>query len=170
VPYEDVRYFYGPLGLYELAGAFRVFGTNFTVAFAFGLAQAAAIFGVFYVLARQWLRPAAAGLATAVLLAIGFSGTAFNFILPHTNSATMGLLFLLLELLAMARGRAWLAGDCARRIDRGGGWYNKPSAVRSALRYAGDDSSRQNNTLGFRVVRELDADQDKAAARQRSDR
>jgi formylglycine-generating enzyme required for sulfatase activity len=53
-------------------------------------------------------------------------------------------------------GRAWLAGDCARRIDRGGGWYNKPSAVRSALRYAGDDSSRQNNTLGFRIVRELD--------------
>ena len=110
VPYEDVRYFYGPLGLYELAGAFRVFGTSFTVAFAFGLAQAAAIFGVFYVLARQWLRPAAAGLATAVLLAIGFSGTAFNFVLPHTNSATTGLLFLLLELLAMARGRAWLAG------------------------------------------------------------
>ena len=53
-------------------------------------------------------------------------------------------------------GRAWLRGDCARRIDRGGGWYNKPSAVRSALRYAGDDSARQNNTLGFRVVRELD--------------
>lgn len=110
VPYEDVRYFYGPLGLYELAGAFRIFGSSLNVAFAFGLAQAAAILGVFYVLARQWLRPAAAGLATAVLLAIGFSGTAFNFVLPHTNSATMGLLFLLLELLAMARGRAWLAG------------------------------------------------------------
>ena len=57
-------------------------------------------------------------------------------------------------------GRAWLAGDCARRVDRGGGWYNKPSAVRSALRYAGDDSSRQNNTLGFRVVRELGSKRD----------
>ena len=55
-------------------------------------------------------------------------------------------------------GRAWLSGDCARRIDRGGGWYNKPSAVRSALRYAGDDATRQNNTLGFRVVRELHTD------------
>ncbi|MFC4308508.1 formylglycine-generating enzyme family protein [Steroidobacter flavus] len=52
-------------------------------------------------------------------------------------------------------GHAWLTGDCTRRIDRGGGWYNKPSAVRSALRYAGDDSKRQNNTLGFRVVRSL---------------
>jgi formylglycine-generating enzyme required for sulfatase activity len=52
-------------------------------------------------------------------------------------------------------GRVWLTGDCVRRIDRGGGWYNKPSAVRSALRYAGDDPKRQNNTLGFRVVRSL---------------
>jgi formylglycine-generating enzyme required for sulfatase activity len=52
-------------------------------------------------------------------------------------------------------GRAWLAGDCVRRIDRGGGWYNKPAAVRPALRYAGDDPARQNNTLGFRVARSL---------------
>ena len=52
-------------------------------------------------------------------------------------------------------GRAWVTGDCVRRIDRGGGWYNKPEAVRSALRYAGDDPTRQNNTLGFRVVRAL---------------
>ncbi len=54
-------------------------------------------------------------------------------------------------------GSAWLAGDCARRVDRGGGWYNKPSTVRSAFRYAGDDATRRNNTLGFRVVRELNA-------------
>jgi formylglycine-generating enzyme required for sulfatase activity len=56
---------------------------------------------------------------------------------------------------APADGRAWLTGDCVRRVDRGGGWYNKPEAVRSALRYAGDDPKRQNNTLGFRVVRIL---------------
>lgn len=54
---------------------------------------------------------------------------------------------------APADGRAWLEGDCVRRLDRGGGWYNKPESVRSAFRYAGDDPSRQNNTLGFRVVR-----------------
>jgi formylglycine-generating enzyme required for sulfatase activity len=52
-------------------------------------------------------------------------------------------------------GRAWLTGDCVRRVDKGGGWYNKPSAVRPALRYAGDDPARQNNTLGFRVARAL---------------
>lgn len=56
---------------------------------------------------------------------------------------------------APSDGRAWLTGDCVRRVDRGGGWYNKPQAVRSALRYAGDDPKRQNNTLGFRVVRSV---------------
>jgi hypothetical protein len=110
LPYADVRYFYGPAGLYSLAFAFKVFGTSFTTAFAFGFAQTVAVLGAFYALARQWLRPLASGLATAVVMTIGFSGTAFNFMLPHTNSATFGLLFLLLELLALRRGRPLLAG------------------------------------------------------------
>jgi len=113
VAYQDVRYFYGPLGLYGLAAAFKVFGASFTTAYAFGIVQTAGILGAFYALARQWLRPVGAGLATAVLLAIGFSGTAFNFILPHTNSATIGILCLLLMLLALARDRALLAGLAA---------------------------------------------------------
>ncbi len=110
LPYDDVRYYYGPLGLYALAFAFKVFGASFTTAFAFGLLQAAAILGVFYALARQWLRPLPAALTTAVLLAIGFSGTAFNFVLPHTNSATFGILFLLVMLLALARKNPLGAG------------------------------------------------------------
>jgi hypothetical protein len=113
VAYRDVRYFYGPLGVYGLAGAFKVFGTSFTTAFAFGLVQAAAIVGVFYALARHWLRPLTAGLAAAVLLAIGFSGTAFDFVLPHTNSATVGILCLLAMLLALTRERIVLAGVAA---------------------------------------------------------
>jgi hypothetical protein len=113
VAYRDVRYYYGPLGLYSLALSFRVFGSNFTVAFAFGLAQTAAILAVFYALARHWLVPLVAGLATAVLLTIGFSGSAFNFILPHTDSATFGVLCLLLMLLAFTRERALLAGVAA---------------------------------------------------------
>ena len=110
VAYRDVRYYYGPLGLYSLALSFRVFGTSFTTAFAFGLAQTAAILAAFYALARHWLVPLTAGLASAVLLAIGFSGTAFNFVLPHTDSATFGLLFLLLTLLALTRERPLAAG------------------------------------------------------------
>jgi hypothetical protein len=113
VPYQDVRYFYGPLGLYGLAGAFDLLGTSFTVAFAFGFAQTVAILGAFYALARQWLTPRAAGAATAVLLAIAFGGTASDFVLPHTNSATMGILFLLLSLLALARRRLVWAGVAA---------------------------------------------------------
>ncbi len=113
VLYQDVRYYYGPLGLYALALSFKVFGTSFTTAYAFGLAQAAAICAVFYALARQWLAPLAAGLASAVVLAIGFSGTAFNFVLPHTNSGTIGLLCLLAMLLALARERLVLAGAAA---------------------------------------------------------
>jgi hypothetical protein len=113
VLYRDVRYYYGPLGLYSLALAFKVFGTSFTTAYAVGLVQAAAICAAFYALARQWLAPLSAGLASAVLLAIGFSGTAFNFVLPHTNSGTVGLLCLLLTLLALTRERLVLAGVAA---------------------------------------------------------
>lgn len=110
LPYEDVRYFYGPLGVYALAGGFKLFGATLSTAYAFGLLTTAAIVASFYALARQVLRPLPAGLSAAVLLAIGFSGTQFNFILPHTNSATLGLLLVLLELLALVRGRPLLAG------------------------------------------------------------
>ncbi|MGC1166073.1 MAG: hypothetical protein WA862_08190 [Solirubrobacterales bacterium] len=112
-PYRDIRYFYGPAGVYSLAGAFAVFGTGFTTAFAFGLVQAGAIVGAFYALARQLLRVVPAILGTAVVVAIGFSGTAFNFVLPHTNSATFGILFTLLMLLALSRERLVLAGSAA---------------------------------------------------------
>jgi hypothetical protein len=110
LPYEEVRYFYGPLGVYSLAGLFKLLGTSLSTAYLFGLATTVAIIASFYALARQVLRPLAAGLSAAVLLGIGFSGTQFNFILPHTNSATLGLLLVLLELLALVRGRPLLAG------------------------------------------------------------
>jgi hypothetical protein len=110
VPYRDVRYFYGPLGLYSLAGSFELFGASLTVAFGFGLTLTAGIVASFYALARQWLRPTVAAVCAAMTMAIGFSGTAFNFVLPHSNSATVGLLCLILALLALCRGRPWLAG------------------------------------------------------------
>lgn len=110
VPYRDIRYFYGPLGLYSLAGSFELFGASLATAFAFGLALTAGIVGGFYALARQWLRPTVAAICAAMVMAIGFSGTAFNLILPHTNSASVGLLCLLLALLALCRRRPWLAG------------------------------------------------------------
>jgi hypothetical protein len=110
MPYQDVRYFYGPLGLYGLVATFKVLGTSFTSAFAFGLAETAAILATFYALARQWLRPLPSALGTAVLLGIAFSGTAFDFVLPHTNSAPTGTLTVLLALLAISRGRLGWGG------------------------------------------------------------
>jgi hypothetical protein len=110
LPYEDTRYFYGPLGVYTLTGAFKLFGTSLATAYALGLTITVAISGSFYALARQLLRPLAAALSTAVLIAIGFSGTQFNFVLPHTNSATFGLLLLILTFLALVRGHFLLAG------------------------------------------------------------
>ena len=122
LPYDDIRYFYGPLGIYALTGVFKVFGTSLTAAFGLGLVLTAGITVTFYALSRQLLRPAVAGLTTAILVAIGFSGTQFNFVLPHTNSATFGLLLLLLELLALARRRPLLAGfalglACLTRVE-----------------------------------------------------
>ncbi len=110
LPYQDTRYFYGPLGVYTLTGAFKLFGTSLATAYALGLVMTVAIAGSFFALARQLLRPLAAALCTAVLIAIGFSGTQFNFVLPHTNSATFGLLLCILTLLALTRGHFLLAG------------------------------------------------------------
>jgi len=112
-PYLDIRYFYGPVGVYALGGAFAVFGTSFTTAFAFGLIQAAAILAAFYALARRLLSVVPAAIATAMVAGIGFSGTALNFVLPHTNSATLGILFMLLMLLALSREQLLLAGLAA---------------------------------------------------------
>jgi len=110
LPYEDTRYFYGPLGVYTLTAAFKLFGTGLATAYALGLTMTVAIAGSFFALCRQLLRPLAAALSTAILIAIGFSGTQFNFVLPHTNSATFGLLLLILTLLALSRGHFLLAG------------------------------------------------------------
>jgi len=111
--YTDVRYFYGPAGVYPLALAFKLFGASLTTAFVFGYAQTLAILGSFYALARTWLEPLSAGLTTLVLLTIAFSGTFFDFVLPHTDSATVGCLTLILQVLAVARGRLVLSGVAA---------------------------------------------------------
>ena len=113
VPYDDVRYFYGPAGIYSLALAFKLFGTSLTVAFAVGYVQTLAILGSFYVLARSWLAPVGACLATGLLMAIAFSGTFFDYVLPHTGAGTLGCLFLILQVLAITRGREVLAGGAA---------------------------------------------------------
>jgi len=56
---------------------------------------------------------------------------------------------------APADGTSWTAGDCAKRVRRGGSWYHGPRYVRVANRSRMDPDTR-SFIAGFRVVRELD--------------
>jgi formylglycine-generating enzyme required for sulfatase activity len=53
---------------------------------------------------------------------------------------------------AMTDGRAWTAGDCGRRVLRGGSWVNYPGGVRAASRLRGTTANRIIDG-GFRVAR-----------------
>jgi formylglycine-generating enzyme required for sulfatase activity len=52
-------------------------------------------------------------------------------------------------------GSAWTAGDCTRRVVRGGSWFDSPRYLRSANRNR-DTSVDRGSYLGFRVGRTLD--------------
>ena len=114
VPYQDVRYFYGPLGLYGLAATFKVFGASFTVAYAFGLAQAGGDpRGLLR--ARPPLAAAPHGWARAPRSCWPSASPAP----PSTSSCRTrtprpsGILCLLLQLLALSHRRVGLAGLAA---------------------------------------------------------
>jgi len=51
-------------------------------------------------------------------------------------------------------GRARTGGDCSPRVLRGGSWNLIPSYLRSANRYWGSTSLRNNN-YGFRLAQDL---------------
>jgi len=55
---------------------------------------------------------------------------------------------------APADGGAWKAGDCSKRVLRGGGWYYGPNNLRAAKRLK-SEPQRQGNDVGFRVARTL---------------
>jgi formylglycine-generating enzyme required for sulfatase activity len=50
--------------------------------------------------------------------------------------------------------RAWVTGDCTRRVVRGGGWSSRPEQLRSSFRGA-MLHIRRFNVVGFRVAAEL---------------
>lgn len=49
-------------------------------------------------------------------------------------------------------GRAQLAGDCSRRVTRGGSWYSPVRDLRSAARNASTNLHYRSSTLGFRIA------------------
>jgi formylglycine-generating enzyme required for sulfatase activity len=52
---------------------------------------------------------------------------------------------------APSDGSAWVAGDCSKRVMRGGGWSSDPWVLRSANRSRNDMTGR-TNYVGFRVA------------------
>ena len=55
---------------------------------------------------------------------------------------------------APSNGTAWLGGDCAERVLRGGSWINNPRGLRAAFRF-GYSSVFRYYLFGFRVARTL---------------
>lgn len=52
---------------------------------------------------------------------------------------------------APSNGSAWTAGDCRRRVARGGSWIDLPRYVRAAERIWLDSGNRYE-ALGFRLA------------------
>jgi hypothetical protein len=118
VPYRDFTYFYGPLAPALSGLAVLVGGDSFGSLAALGLLITAAILACTYALARCYLAPLAAGIATGITAAVAFIPNNYSYVLPHTGAATLGTLFLLGLLLCLSRASAgadrWLvaAGLC----------------------------------------------------------
>jgi formylglycine-generating enzyme required for sulfatase activity len=58
---------------------------------------------------------------------------------------------------APSDGSAWVSGECAKRISRGGAWLDQPRFLRSAFRL-GDVATRRYDFQGFRAVRVLSSE------------
>ncbi len=110
VPYRDFFYFYGPLAPFALGFAMLIGGTGLSPAIALGLLIATAIVVLTYFLARAIAGVRAGLLASALVAAVAFMPTNFSYVLPHTESATLGTLLLLGVLLALRREALVVAG------------------------------------------------------------
>ena len=55
---------------------------------------------------------------------------------------------------APRNGRAWLEGDCSKRVVRGGSFGYEAASLRSAYR-ASIEPRVRNNDIGFRIARDL---------------
>jgi Dolichyl-phosphate-mannose-protein mannosyltransferase len=111
VPYRDFTYYYGPLAPYLMGLVSLVGGSGFWPAVGLGFVVALAIVGLTYVLARALVAPLGAFLAAALTAAVAFIPSNYSFVLPHTNAATLGTLFLLGLLLCVWR---YAVGESSR--------------------------------------------------------
>ncbi len=115
LPYRDFPYFYGPLAPALGALVVLIGGSGLAPFIALGMVLSTAIVGATYALARVVAGPLASGLAAAITATVAFAPTNFSFVLPHSESATIGLLGGLVFLLGVSRfaaggSRGWLWG------------------------------------------------------------
>jgi hypothetical protein len=112
-PYVSFVYYYGPLAPFLLGFAMLVGGGGLGPAVALGVAVACAIVLATYVLGRMHAGVVGGFFAAAITAAVAFAPTNFSFVMPHTYSVTLGLLWALCFLIAAGRyaqtnARRWL--------------------------------------------------------------
>ena len=103
LPYADFTYYYGPLGPFALGAFAFVGGSGVLPAVVFGLLVTAAIVLATYRLARRATGALGAFLAAAIVLPVALGPSNFSYVLPHSESAPLGILGLLCLLLALGR-------------------------------------------------------------------
>jgi Dolichyl-phosphate-mannose-protein mannosyltransferase len=115
--YRDIFYSYGPLAPYLCALLLGIFGMHLVVLYLFGIAVAITCALLLFELGKM-LEGRAAGLTAALaLLFVGVVSGIFNYVLPYSYAATIGLAFGLLcslftirHLLDRGRYNLFLAG------------------------------------------------------------
>jgi hypothetical protein len=103
LPYVDFVYYYGPLGPLALGFVGWLGGGGLAPAVALGILVALAIVLATYALARTYCGALGAALAAGLVAPLAFGANNFSYVLPHTESAPLGLLGLLCALLALRR-------------------------------------------------------------------
>ena len=103
LPYADFTYHSGPLGPFLLGAFAFAGGSGVLPAVVFGLLVTAAIVFATYRLARRATSPLGAFLAAAIVLPVALGPSNFSYVLPHSESAPLGILGLLCLLLALGR-------------------------------------------------------------------
>lgn len=142
--YQDIVYYYGPLGAHLNAGLFWLFGVGFSTLFVANLVMLAGFSVCFYFLLKKMTDWMAAGLSVFLFLSAfafgNFVGVGnYNFISPYSHDTTYGF-YLCVGLLAslwawMSSGnRAWIA---LAGLAFGGAYLTKPEITIASLAIVG---------------------------------
>ncbi len=116
LPYIDYVYYYGPLS--PLLGGFAAWlgGGGIEPMIGLGLVLALLVIAATYALGRMLAGPRGGFLAAAITVPVAVGPSNFSLVLPHSFSATLGVLLALCFLLGVARyaatgGLVWLLGS-----------------------------------------------------------